>query len=77
MFISIAIGLTSCTVNHDKIFGGMQAQIHIHFYTSSIESGQDSLQRDHDSPCTKDVRSSLVAMASPIKSLLPGRKSPA
>ena len=35
------------------------------------------MQRDHDSPCTKDVRSSLVAIASPIKSLVPGRKSPA
>ena len=46
-------------------------------HVSSIDNGSGSLQRDHDSPCTKDVRSSLVAMASPINSLLPGRKSPA
>jgi hypothetical protein len=38
---------------------------------------QIPLQRDHDSPCTKDSRSSLVAIGSPINSVLAGRKSPA
>jgi hypothetical protein len=45
-------------------------------YVVSVDDDWDSLQRDHDSPWTNDSRSSLVAMASPIKSLVPGRKSP-
>jgi hypothetical protein len=59
------------------IFNEMELHMDAYGYVPSIDSDSDSLQRDHDFPCTKDVRSSLVAMASLINSVLVGRQSPA
>jgi hypothetical protein len=61
-------------VNHEEGFDGMQ--VHTYIYISGIDNGSGSLHRDHDFPCTKDSRSSLVVMGSPINRTFPGRKSP-
>jgi hypothetical protein len=47
-----------------------------HIVLTKVQLPANPLHRDHDSPCTKRLRSNFVVMISPIINLVLGQKRP-